>query len=325
MFIRLINKINGKVIQSKELINIDLVKNGNVILDTESYKSTFEENESFEVYIVGIDSDFKKSTKMRRAQRKLILNLAEVIFETTSKTISEVRHSLGKYSTDLNLNILELIPQDLSYQKKENSIVGVIKKIIENDVDRVSKKLQKIRKLSAMMNNEILVMKAIQRDDVEIKKNTHNIKNVVLYIYHLFETDFKKKDVEVRVEIPDVNLKIEYNLFQGILVPVFDNCFKYSKPGSKITVNLVENLKTFEIVINMTSLCPSEEEKQHIFDYNFRAENAKLYPGDGIGLYTVSSIAKILNGNVELVFGQKIESEKNINYSNNVFKIRLPK
>jgi hypothetical protein len=96
---------------------------------------------------------------------------------------------------------------------------------------------------------------------------------------------------------------------------LLNNAIKYSKENNTIQFNIEKEGNDLFFKIKDQGIGIPEKDKKHIFERYFRAENALLNQGTGIGLNIIKVHLENLGGNV------RFESEEN---NGSVFFVKIP-
>ncbi|MGS0527075.1 sensor histidine kinase [Zobellia nedashkovskayae] len=84
--------------------------------------------------------------------------------------------------------------------------------------------------------------------------------------------------------IDDVFIKFDEKTLELVLSNLIHNAIKYSPEDSTIDVLVKDNLNTIDLQVIDKGIGIPKEDQKYIFDRYFRAENALLTQGTGIGL-----------------------------------------
>ncbi len=153
--------------------------------------------------------------------------------------------------------------------------------------------------------------------------------------------DIAKENIEIEILVKEIVTELEQlakekNLhvikhIGGIIPPVvsdrmylkiaisniIDNAIKYSKPNSRIVINITEEKESVNVSVQDFGIGITRADQQRIYEKFFRGESAKeLSPkGTGLGLYLVHTILNKINA--------QISFESNIN-KGSTFTIFIP-
>ena len=139
--------------------------------------------------------------------------------------------------------------------------------------------------------------------------------NEVIYNANLTLKD--GQDILYPNDLEDISLRQDKNVIELILSNLLNNAIKYSSEGSTSHFEVDsedENVVKFKITDQGIGI-PNEDQK-HIFERYFRAENALINQGTGIGLNIAKFHLENLNGTISF------ESEEN---KGTTFFITIPK
>lgn len=114
-----------------------------------------------------------------------------------------------------------------------------------------------------------------------------------------------------------VMLITDYRILRQILLELINNAIKFSNPGTKITIRLIEDDEKIYISVIDNGFGISNEDKQHIFEMFYRSQKyIGLLPGTGTGLTLAQANAALINAVI------KFESQEGVGSE---FTVVLPK
>lgn len=173
---------------------------------------------------------------------------------------------------------------------KRNLDEATLKKLIENT-------LQETNRLNSLCNNLLLAsqMETGYSRTIEILNISELLENSVDEFKNKYPSREFLPVMEREVFIKGDNLMLQL-LFSNLL----DNAVKYSK--SKIYITLNSSSKTCVIKITDEGAGIPEEEKNKIFEKNYRMGNiaTKSAKGTGLGLYLTKKIVIAHKGKIEV-------------------------
>lgn len=115
--------------------------------------------------------------------------------------------------------------------------------------------------------------------------------------------------------VDDITLEFDEKILELSLTNLVHNAVKYSGEGTVVDVRAIQNETHLRIEIIDQGIGIPEQEQRFVFDRYFRAENALLNPGTGIGLNIVKSHLENLGGSVNF---------KSVENEGSTFIISLP-
>lgn len=159
---------------------------------------------------------------------------------------------------------------------------------------------------------------------MEIKKKYRelkevNINEIILSVTSLFELDFKKKNINLSLQIENNlgNIIADINEITRLISNLVSNAIKYNKENGEVVISTKKDDNYIFIRIADTGIGMRTEEKKELFQEFYRAKNkhTKNISGTGLGLTIVKRIIEAYHGKIE------VESEYEIGTT--VF-IKLP-
>jgi len=114
----------------------------------------------------------------------------------------------------------------------------------------------------------------------------------------------EESGIGVRTEIPNtpVVLSIDQSRIRQLLLNLITNAIKYTLPGGKVSLALVDQGDTVALIVGDTGIGIAPADLPHIFDRFWRADVARARtgerPGVGLGLAITKWIAEAHGGHI---------------------------
>ncbi len=150
-----------------------------------------------------------------------------------------------------------------------------------------------------------LINDIMRISELEEKKNyifeTFKIVDITNSVMEILSSVADKKNVTIKTQIQDIIIKANEKYLQELLINLIDNSIKYNKPNGEIFLNIYEDEKNVNIIVEDTGI-GIEEDRSRIFERFYRADksHSKLIGGTGLGLSIVKHIVAYHNGNIKL-------------------------
>jgi signal transduction histidine kinase len=125
----------------------------------------------------------------------------------------------------------------------------------------------------------------------------------------------EKQHIEYPDHIDAIYLNFDEKILELILTNLINNAIKYSSEESTVYIVAEENDDTLVFSIRDEGIGIPESEQKYIFNRYFRAENALLNQGTGIGLNIVKTHLENLGGTITFTSTEGKGS---------VFKVNIP-
>jgi len=184
------------------------------------------------------------------------------------------------------------------------------KYIQENQQDKREKHLGTIRNKVHYLNNILNDFLSIERLDAgsgQYKYNSFSLKRLINEVVYNANVTLKSgQELIYPQEMEDMMLYQDEKILELILSNLIGNSIKYSPEDTLIKFEVVPTQNTMIFVVEDQGIGIPENDQKHIFERYFRAENAVLNQGTGIGLNIVRTHLENLGGSIEFT---SIENE----------------
>lgn len=198
---------------------------------------------------------------------------------------------------------------------------SLIQKYTETEQqDRREKHLKTIQSKVKYLNNilnDFLSIERLESGKTIFKFETFPLSKVINEV--LYNANMLLKDGQRIIypdNIDDISLHFDEKILELSLTNLVNNAIKYSPEHTIIDIKVIESEELISIEITDQGIGIPEKEQKFIFNRYFRAENALLDQGTGIGLNIVKGYMEKLNGAITF------ESTENVGSS---FTITIPK
>lgn len=153
--------------------------------------------------------------------------------------------------------------------------------IIESETSRLSH-----------LTTRLLRMAQLDREEVKPRLRNTNIIALVENLVQRYSAQFPDRQIAVTCQGPAGQAAADRELLDLAVTQLLDNAFKYSTPGSAVTVGIgvEEDSVTVRVRNEGGAIAPQEQDR--IFERFYRGTNVrKLVSGAGLGLYVARKIA----------------------------------
>lgn len=216
---------------------------------------------------------------------------------------------------ELRESLLHIISHDL--RTPLSTIHGSINLILSNeklDIESKNNLLEDINYSSLRMKRlitNLLDSTRLSSGSIDLKLEWCDFEDIVGVALNEFSQ--KQNDEKLDIKIDELSLFWGDNtLLTQLIINLLDNAFKYSKPNTKIYLE-INNLSNFtKIKVFNESEYIDKQKLKNIFDKFYRFEDTNDISGSGIGLAICKSIVKLHNGEIKAIaqnYGISIEIE----------------
>ncbi|WP_298516807.1 PAS domain-containing sensor histidine kinase [uncultured Kordia sp.] len=263
-----------------------------VIQRTQELSKTIAELEAENKLRIQAENDAKKALKREQELNELktkFLSLVSHEFKTPLSSILTSSMLLGKY---------KLTEQQA---KRDRHI-----KIISDKVHYLNNIL-----------NDFLSVEKLEKGKVNYKLSTFKVSKVVNEVVYNANMLLKEgQQINYPDDIDGFSLYQDEKIIELALSNLVNNAIKYSSENTIIDIIITQNETTTTFNIKDNGIGIPEKEQKNIFNRYFRAENALLVQGTGIGLNIVKNHLENLNGTISFESTENIGSTFTINIPN---------
>ena len=104
------------------------------------------------------------------------------------------------------------------------------------------------------MKVEFSVFQKLNNTSPALQIRKHQVRKVILNVFHIFFQDFTDKNVHVEIEGNNSSLNFDYESIFVALYHVIENTTKYIAPNSRLKVNFVETTNGITVKLDMLSI-----------------------------------------------------------------------
>ena len=164
--------------------------------------------------------------------------------------------------------------------------------------------------------NDFLSIERLESGKVKYIYTTFPLSKVINEV--IYDANMLLKEgqtIQYPENIDAIYLDFDEKILELIITNLVSNAIKYSSENTTIRISAEVKTSNLEISIIDEGIGIPAEEQKHVFNRYFRAENALLNQGTGIGLNIVKTHLENLNGTITFT------SEENVG---SAFMITIP-
>ncbi|MAN58773.1 MAG: PAS domain-containing sensor histidine kinase [Flavobacteriaceae bacterium] len=291
-------------------------------------------------YVMALVSDISVRKQHEQRIRELNANLEQKIAERTralEETVSQLKEEVEKRRAAENkmkeslrkereLNELKTKFLSMVSHEFKTPLSGILtsatlagKYTKEEQQEKRDKHLKTIKAKVKYLDNilsDFLSIERLETGKTVYKFSTFPLSKVVNEV--IYDANMLLKDgqhIEYPQFIDDIMLEFDEKILELILTNLINNAIKYSSEGSAIEVKVQVRENELSVTVVDEGMGIPEEEQKYVFNRYFRAENALLNAGTGIGLNIVKSHLENLGGNIHFTSKEGVGS---------IFTVTLP-
>jgi PAS domain S-box-containing protein len=173
----------------------------------------------------------------------------------------------------------------------------------------------KVHYLTSILN-DFLSIERLESGKVTYKFDHFSLLSLINEVVYNANVTLKSGQIiNYPQELEEVELYQDRNVVELILSNLLNNAIKYSKEDTTINLDVEKDDEFLYFKISDEGIGIPEKDKANIFERYFRAENALLNQGTGIGLNIIKVHLENLGGKVSF------ESQEN---KGSIFSVKLP-
>jgi PAS domain S-box-containing protein len=229
----------------------------------------------------------KEITRRKNAENKMrdALQQEKELSDLKSKFLSLVSH---EFKTPLS-GILTSVTLAGKYKLEEHQ-------------DKREKHFNTIRNKVHYLNNildDFLSIERVESGKVKYKTTSFSLEKLVNEVVYNDNVTLKDgQELEYPKNIAEIDLLQDEKILELALSNLLNNAIKYSSENSKITFDIELKGKKIRFLVGDQGIGIPEKDQKHIFELYFRAENALLIQGTGIGLSITKTHIENLGGTI---------------------------
>ncbi|WP_394749377.1 sensor histidine kinase [Spongiimicrobium salis] len=227
----------------------------------------------------------EETVKKRTEQLRLALTKEKELNELKTRFLSLVSHEFKTpLSSILTSTALLSKYKTTEQQEKRNKHIATIQ--------------NKVKYLDNILN-DFLSVERLESGKVNYKATFFPLSKVVNEVIYDANMLLKSgQHILYPENIDDLNLYFDEKILELILTNLINNAIKYSPENTNIAIQVERKEETLDLHIMDQGMGIPKEDQKYIFNRYFRAENALLNQGTGIGLNIVKQHLENLDGEI---------------------------
>lgn len=294
----IITDITKRIENEASIISLNETLEKKVTKRTKALQQSIDElselNEMFK------DEIFKR--KQAEAKIKSALQKEKELNELKTKFLSLVSH---EFKTPLSgiLTSATLAGKYITSEQQEKR---------EKHLNTIK---NKVHYLTAILN-DFLSIERLESGKMTYKFDNFSLLNLINEVVYNANVTLKTgQKIDYPENLKEVIMHQDRNVVELILSNLMNNAIKYSKEDTTVTLKVEKRGDELHFSVTDQGIGIPDKDKTHIFERYFRAENALLNQGTGIGLNIIKVHLENLGGSISF------ESKQN---KGSTFYVKLP-
>lgn len=235
-------------------------------------------------------------------------------------------HNLKTINAQSIQEQFNLIPQDVLAENYPDQL-RYVENVISENPEKAAITFLRLAKNNSNIKTEFVTHEKLSVENPILSLNNHNIKNVILNVFHSFSLEFKDKKVRMEIFSESKHLIFDYDTVRVAFYHMFQNATKYIRPNSIMKINCQDYKDSFSVIFKMESIHIEESELAKIFEDNYSGVRVvqKNKQGAGIGMGLIKKALELNKSSIEVKAGKEIDRRQKVDYSQNEFHISFSK
>lgn len=155
------------------------------------------------------------------------------------------------------------------------------------------------KRLSDLVSN-ILKLNKLENQRLKNELQKINLSDMLAEAILNFEGVIEEKKIELDIRISDVFVISSPGLLEIVWNNLISNAVKFTEPGGRVSVELVERDDLAVVTVSDTGPGMSREVGMHIFEKFYQGDTSHSGEGNGLGLALVKKVIDILGGEISV-------------------------
>ena len=149
--------------------------------------------------------------------------------------------------------------------------------------------------------NDLLSLSHLESKEIILKKTSFNLRQQVEGVISGFRSQLKKKDIEIKNELPvGISVIADKARLEQVVTNLIDNAIKFNKEKGSVRIFSEEINGKVKIIVEDSGIGIPEKDIPRIFERFYRVDKARSRElgGTGLGLSIVKHIVELHGGSV---------------------------
>jgi two-component system, cell cycle sensor histidine kinase PleC len=152
--------------------------------------------------------------------------------------------------------------------------------------------------------NQLLDLSRIEAGRLELKRDIHDLMDVVRYCIAMVRESAARGDVKLELGLPEETIAVDVDLLatRQVVLNLLSNAIKYTRPGGKVSVRARLDDKMVELIVADTGVGIAEEDLPRLMQPFMQAGDimTRRVQGSGLGLAIARALTELHGGRIEI-------------------------
>ena len=276
-------------------------------------------NENGETFVIGFIVDISERRKVEERIKNYSIDLEKQVRDRTlilQEAVNELENTKEelKKALDAEKELNDMKSRFVSMASHEfrtplatilSSLSLVGKYVEKNDAEKRDKHMARIKSAIGNMTdilNDFLSLSKLEEGKIANEPEQFDLQVLASSIVQEMSAVAKlNQQIVYKHETPaNTSVELDVKLTKGIFFNLISNAIKFSDEGTSIFVSTSVTATTISIQVKDSGIGIADEDKEHLFERFFRAQNAFNIQGTGLGLNIISKYVELMNGEILL-------------------------
>ncbi|NNE32447.1 MAG: PAS domain S-box protein [Winogradskyella sp.] len=227
----------------------------------------------------------EKTVEVRTEELKTALAAEKELNDLKTKFLSMVSHEFKTPLSGILTSTMLLSKYKLTEQQDKR----------EKHIKTITDKVQYLNTIL----NDFLSVEKLEKGKINYKFSTFKLSKVLNEVIYNANMILKEgQQINYPEHIDDISIHQDEKIVELALSNIIYNAIKYSSENTSINIEISQNDDTTIFKVKDNGIGIPKNDQKNIFNRYFRAENAVLMQGTGIGLNIVKDHLENLNGKI---------------------------
>jgi two-component system, OmpR family, phosphate regulon sensor histidine kinase PhoR len=211
----------------------------------------------------------------------------ERLEEVRRDFVANASHELRTPLTAIQGFAETLLEADLSPDKRQSYL---------EIIDRHARRL-------GFIVRDLLALSTVETGKWRVEPMQVDVADIARTVIHDLEPRVVEGELSLDCEVEgDVEAFADPRILEQILTNLLDNAVKYTEPGGRVEVRLIEGPERVRLIVRDTGIGIPEEDQSRIFERFYRVDKARSRSagGTGLGLSIVRHLVQRLGGEISV-------------------------
>lgn len=168
----------------------------------------------------------------------------------------------------------------------------------QQQTQRFTKIREQVMRITAVLD-DVLMIEHLEANTLDVKFQSFDLLNFLESIAYEFRKTYSRYILDYPCVENPLFIEADKALLHQVVVNLLSNAAKYSREGSRISLNLMHDAQRVELTVRDQGIGIPPEEAPYVFEIFHRAKNVTTIQGTGLGLSIVKRVVELHGGSID--------------------------